>query len=96
MTINAYAAKEAGGKLQPLTYDPGTLGAEDVEIEVQYCGICHSDVSVVDNDWGISSYPVVPGHEVVGKIVAVGDAVNNVAVGQQVGLGWFSSSCMAC
>ena len=96
MTINAYAAKEAGGKLQPLTYDPGTLGAEDVEIEVQYCGICHSDVSVVDNDWGISSYPVVPGHEVVGKIVAVGDAVKNVAVGQQVGLGWFSSSCMAC
>ncbi len=96
MTIQAYAAKEAGGELQPFTYDPGALGKEDVEIEVQYCGICHSDVSVVDNDWGISQYPVVPGHEVVGKIAAVGDAVKNLTVGEQVGLGWFSSSCMSC
>ena len=96
MTIHAYAATEAGGQLKPFEYDPGSLGSEEVEIEVQYCGICHSDVSVVDNDWGISQYPVVPGHEVVGKIVAVGTTVNNVQVGQQVGLGWFSSSCMGC
>ena len=96
MTINAYAATEVGGKLQPFEYDPGSLGSEQVEIEVEYCGICHSDVSVVDNEWGISQYPVVPGHEVVGKIVAVGDAVKNLKIGQQVGLGWFSDSCMTC
>jgi len=96
MTIQAYAAKEAGAQLQPFTYDPGALGSEEVEIDVQYCGICHSDVSIVDNDWGVSQYPVVPGHEVVGTVAAVGDAVKNVAVGEQVGLGWFSSSCMSC
>lgn len=96
MTIQAYAAKEAGGKLQPFTYEPGALGSEEVEIAVEYCGICHSDVSVVDNDWGISEYPVVPGHEVVGKVAAVGDAVTNLQVGEEVGLGWFSSSCMSC
>jgi len=96
MTIQAYAAKEAGAQLQPFTYDPGALGSEEVEIDVQYCGICHSDVSIVDNDWGVSQYPVVPGHEVVGTVAAVGDAVKNVAVGEKVGLGWFSSSCMSC
>lgn len=96
MTIQAYAAKAAGAPLEPFTYDPGELGDEQVEIDVQYCGICHSDVSVVDNDWGISQYPVVPGHEVVGRIAAVGEAVKNLEVGQQVGLGWFSNSCMSC
>jgi len=96
MTIQAYAAKEAGAPLEPFTYDPGELGEEQVEIDVQYCGICHSDISVVDNDWGISQYPVVPGHEVIGKIAAVGEAVKNLEVGQQVGLGWFSNSCMSC
>ncbi|NBD14905.1 MAG: alcohol dehydrogenase catalytic domain-containing protein [Cyanobacteria bacterium] len=65
-------------------------------MDVQYCGICHSDVSIVDNDWGVSQYPVVPGHEVVGTVAAVGDTVQNLAIGEQVGLGWFSSSCMSC
>lgn len=96
MMIHAYAATEAGAELKPFDYDPGSLPSEQVEIEVQYCGICHSDVSVVDNEWGISQYPVVPGHEIVGEITAVGDAVKNVQVGQQVGLGWFSGSCMSC
>jgi len=96
MTIHTYAAKEAGEKLEPFTYEPGELGSQEVEIAVEYCGICHSDVSVVDNDWGISEYPVVPGHEIVGKVAAVGDAVTSLQVGEQVGLGWFSSSCMKC
>ena len=96
MTIHAYAATEVGGKLKPFEYHPGSLGSEQVEIEVEYCGICHSDVSVVDNEWGISQYPVVPGHEVVGRIAAVGEAVKNLKIGQQVGLGWFSDSCMSC
>ncbi len=96
MTIQAYAAKEAGAPLELFTYDLGALGEEQVEIDVEYCGICHSDISVVDNDWGISQYPVVPGHEVVGRVAAVGEAVKNLEVGQQVGLGWFSNSCMSC
>lgn len=96
MTIHAYAATEVGGELKPLEYDPGSLGLEDVEIEVQYCGICHSDISIVDNEWGVSQYPVVPGHEVIGKVAALGDGVRNLQVGQQVGLGWFSRSCMDC
>lgn len=96
MTIHAYAAKEAGGKLEPFEYDPGSLNAEEVEIDVEYCGICHSDLSMLDNEWQMSQYPLVPGHEVVGKITAVGDRVENIHVGQTVGLGWFANSCMKC
>lgn len=94
--IKAYAATEAGGKLEPFEYDPGPLGDREVEVEVEYCGICHSDLSMWDNEWGISQYPFVPGHEVVGRVAAVGAAVKSVQVGQQVGLGWISGSCMQC
>ncbi|MGB3491778.1 MAG: NAD(P)-dependent alcohol dehydrogenase [Elainellaceae cyanobacterium] len=94
--IHAYAAQKNGDKLQPFEYDPGELGADEVEIDVEYCGICHSDISMLDNDWGMSEYPVVPGHEVVGKVAAVGSQVKNLSLGQTVGLGWFSGSCMYC
>jgi len=94
--IHAYAATERGGKLTPFEYDPGSLQDEQVEIDVQYCGICHSDLSMLDNEWGITQYPFVPGHEVIGRVAAIGSAVKRVKVGQQVGLGWFSSSCMMC
>lgn len=94
--IHAYAAHSAGAKLEPFEYDPGTLGDEQVEIQVEYCGICHSDLSMLNNDWGISQYPFVPGHEVVGKVTAVGSQVNTLEIGQSVGLGWFSHSCMHC
>ncbi|OKH18509.1 NADPH-dependent aldehyde reductase Ahr [[Limnothrix rosea] IAM M-220] len=94
--IKAYAAFEAKGELKPFEYDPGELKPNEVEINVKYCGICHSDVSVIDNEWGISSYPVVPGHEVVGEISAVGDRVTNLSVGQVVGLGWHSGYCGEC
>jgi uncharacterized zinc-type alcohol dehydrogenase-like protein len=94
--IKAYAAFEAGGKLQPFAYDPGALGSEDVEIQVESCGICHSDLSMIDNEWGFSQYPLVPGHEVVGTIVDVGSSVRTLQIGQRVGLGWFSRSCMDC
>ncbi len=94
--IKAYAAFEAEGELKPFEYDPGELKPNEVEIDVKYCGICHSDVSVIDNEWGISSYPVVPGHEVVGEISAVGDRVTNLSVGQIVGLGWHSGYCGEC
>ncbi|MEM8809271.1 MAG: NAD(P)-dependent alcohol dehydrogenase [Cyanobacteria bacterium P01_G01_bin.38] len=94
--IKAYAVHEAGGKLEPFEYDPGALDAEDLEITVEYCGICHSDLSMIKNEWGISAYPLVPGHEVVGTVTAVGDEVKSIKVGQRVGLGWFARSCMVC
>jgi alcohol/geraniol dehydrogenase (NADP+) len=94
--IRAYAAHEPGGELKPFEYDPGPLGAEDVEIQVEYCGICHSDLSMLNNDWGITQYPFVPGHEVVGTVTATGNAETKLKVGQRVGLGWYSRSCMVC
>jgi alcohol/geraniol dehydrogenase (NADP+) len=94
--IRAYAAQEPGGKLTPFQYDPGILGNDEVEIQVEYCGICHSDLSMLDNDWGMTTYPFVPGHEVVGTIAAKGENVLALAIGQRVGLGWFSRSCTVC
>ena len=67
--IKAYAASEPGGELKPFEYDPGPLGQTEVEIEVAHCGICHSDLSMLDNAWGMTQFPLVPGHEVVGSIV---------------------------
>lgn len=94
--IKAYAANEAKGKLTPYEYDPGPLGANDVEIEVHYCGICHSDLSMINNEWGMSNYPLVPGHEVAGVIAAVGANVKHLALGQAVGLGWHAGYCQSC
>lgn len=94
--IHALAAKQPKGKLERFSYDPGPLADEQVEIEVQYCGICHSDLSMLNNDWGISAYPFVPGHEAIGKVVAIGKNAKNVSAGQTVGLGWNSGSCLHC
>lgn len=94
--IRAYAAFAAGGELQPFDYDPGELTQNEVEIDVVFCGICHSDLSMVDNEWGISQYPLVPGHEVVGTIAARGENVTNLEVGDTVGLGWHAGYCMTC
>lgn len=94
--IKAYAAFEAGGELKPYEYDPGPLGKDDVEIDVASCGICHSDLSMLDNEWGMSSYPLVPGHEVIGTIGAVGSDVTHLKPGQQVGLGWHAGYCLTC
>lgn len=95
-TIHAFAALKAGGPLMPFEYEAGPLAKDEVEIEVSWCGICHSDLSMIDNDWGLSNYPLVPGHEVVGKIVAKGSGVSHLSEGQVVGLGWYSESCMIC
>ncbi len=70
--IKSYAAKEAGGELEVYEYDPGELKPQDVEVQVDYCGICHSDLSMIDNEWGFSQYPLVAGHEVIGRVVALG------------------------
>jgi uncharacterized zinc-type alcohol dehydrogenase-like protein len=94
--IRAYAATEPKGRLELTEYDPGPLGVRDVEIAVTSCGICHSDLSMLNNDWGFTAYPFVAGHEVVGTVSAIGDQVSRVSVGDTVGLGWFASSCMSC
>ncbi len=94
--INAYAAMEAGGEVTPFAYDPGPLGHNDIEIEVEHCGICHSDLSMLDNEWGIANFPLVPGHEVAGTIRTVGKGVSHLQVGQRVGLGWHAGYCMTC
>ena len=94
--FKAYAATEAGGTFQPFEFDPGPMGTDEVEIAVDYCGICHSDLSMVNNEWGMTAYPFVGGHEIVGRISAVGEHVPHLNVGDEVGLGWFSRSCMHC
>jgi uncharacterized zinc-type alcohol dehydrogenase-like protein len=94
--IRAYAADKPKGELKPFEYDPGPLGDEDVEVAVSHCGICHSDLSMLDNEWRMTGYPLVPGHEVAGTVAAVGSRVTTHRVGDRVGLGWYSRSCLAC
>ncbi|HXG29440.1 MAG TPA: NAD(P)-dependent alcohol dehydrogenase [Nevskiales bacterium] len=94
--IRAYAATRPGGPLEAFEYEPGPLGAEQVEIEVEHCGICHSDLSMLDNEWRNTAYPFVPGHEVVGRVAAAGEQVKGLRVGERVGLGWISGSCQHC
>ncbi len=94
--IQGLAAHAAGAELLSFRYEPGDLGARDVEIGISHCGICHSDIHLISNDWGISQYPFIPGHEIIGTITAVGSDVHALNVGQRVGLGWQSNSCGEC
>ena len=94
--IRALAAMQAHGKLEPFSYDPGPLGDEQVEIEVHYCGICHSDLFVLNNEGNFTKYPLVPGHEAIGTIRSLGRDAKLVNPGQTVGLGWNSGSDMSC
>src|SRR6266852_1105109 len=94
--FKAYGALRPNGPLEPFSFEPGELGSEEVEIKVSHCGLCHSDLSMLDNEWGMSQYPFVPGHEVTGTVVALGEAAKGLKIGQRVGLGWFAHSCLAC
>ncbi len=94
--IQGLAAHAAGAELLPFRYDPGKLGTQEVEIAISHCGICHSDLHLISNDWGISQYPFIPGHEIIGKVLAAGSDVKFLEVGQRVGLGWQSNSCGHC
>jgi len=90
------AAHAAGAELLPFRYDPGELGIDEVEIGITHCGICHSDLHLISNDWGMSTYPFIPGHEIIGSVTAVGAQVRSLKTGQRVGLGWQSNSCGVC
>lgn len=95
-SIQAWAATAKGQPLVPYTYDAGPLGADEVEVAVEHCGLCHSDLSVIDSEWGEAPYPVVGGHEVIGRVVALGERAQGLKLGQRVGIGWNASSCMHC
>jgi uncharacterized zinc-type alcohol dehydrogenase-like protein len=94
--IHGLGVHAAGAQLLAFKYDPGTLRPDEVEIKISHCGICHSDVHLIDNDWGMSKYPFIPGHEIVGTVVAMGAGVRNHAIGQRVGVGWQADSCGIC
>jgi uncharacterized zinc-type alcohol dehydrogenase-like protein len=95
-SIHGLAAHAAGAQLLPYKYDAGELGENEVEIKISHCGICLSDVHLINNDWGMSKYPFIPGHEIVGTVTAVGGAVRDRQVGERVGVGWQADSCGIC
>src|SRR5947209_2467032 len=95
--FDAYAALAAKSPLTPFTYEPAPLGDLDVEIDISHCGLCHSDLHLIDNDWsGWSTFPLVPGHEIAGTVTALGRAMTHLKPGQRVGVGWQRSACLAC
>src|SRR5882724_2921057 len=94
--IRAYAAAAPKAALTPFDYAPGALGDEQVEIAITHCGICHSDLSMLDNEWGQTHYPLVAGHEAIGTVAALGAHAKGLHIGQRVGLGWMAGSCMHC
>jgi uncharacterized zinc-type alcohol dehydrogenase-like protein len=91
-----YAARAPGALLQPFQCPDEPLGPLDVRIEVTHCGVCHSDVHLIDDDWSIGAYPLVPGHEIVGEVIEQGSQVDHLQVGQRVGVGWQRGACLAC
>jgi uncharacterized zinc-type alcohol dehydrogenase-like protein len=95
LSISAFAALAAKQALVPYDYEPAPLSRVDVEIDISHCGICHSDLHLIDNDWAVSRYPLVPGHEIVGTVAGAG-ADSGHAVGGRVGVGWQRSACLSC
>ena len=94
--VNAYAAQNAGAHLAPFNIERREPGPNDVQIEILYCGVCHSDIHQVRDEWGGAIFPMVPGHEIVGRITAVGEAVTNFTIGELAGVGCFVDSCRVC
>ena len=94
--IRAYAAQSATSPLAPFTFSARTPRADDVVIDILYTGVCHSDLHTARNDWGGTIYPVVPGHEIVGRVRAVGSAVQKYQPGDLVGVGCMVDSCREC
>lgn len=96
MKVKGYAARSAHTPLSPFEFERRTPGDKDVEIKIDHCGICHTDIHMVRNDFGMSIYPMVPGHEIVGRVTKVGDRVSRHKVGDLVGVGCLVNSCRAC
>jgi alcohol dehydrogenase (NADP+) len=94
--VKAYAAYDAINPLKPFEFERKEVGPNQVQIEILFSGVCHSDIHTAKGDWGPAIYPLVPGHEIVGKIIAVGSSVTNFSVGQLAGVGCFVDSCRVC
>ena len=95
-TVKSYAAHSATTPVVPFTIERRAPKPHDVQMEILYCGVCHTDIHFVHNDWGMTVYPVVPGHEIVGRVTAVGDHVNKFKVGDFAGIGCLVDSCREC
>ncbi|KAL6954978.1 cinnamyl-alcohol dehydrogenase [Sarracenia purpurea var. burkii] len=91
-----WAARDASGVLSPFNFSRRATGDKDVKFKVLYCGICHSDLHQIKNEWGSTSYPLLPGHEIVGVVTEVGSKVQKVKVGDKVGVGCLVGSCLSC
>ncbi len=96
MKVMGYATRAVGQPLELLTLKPTEMGNHDVRVSVSHCGVCHSDIHAIDDYYGITKYPFVPGHEIVGTVSAVGSAVSELREGDRVGIGWQGRSCMQC
>src|SRR5438445_6904665 len=92
----AYGVRAAKGPVARMSIERREPGPHDVAIEILYCGVCHSDVHQARDEWGGSKFPMVPGHEIVGKVTGVGSAVTRYKVGDAVGVGCFVDSCREC
>jgi alcohol dehydrogenase (NADP+) len=95
-TVHAYATPAADALLAPLDIERREVGENDIQIEILYCGVCHSDIHQARNEWGNSMYPMVPGHEIVGRVTAVGSAVTSFKIGELAGVGCIVDSCRTC
>ncbi|XP_075104765.1 cinnamyl alcohol dehydrogenase 2 [Nicotiana tabacum] len=91
-----FAARDTSGVLSPFNFSRRATGEKDVQFKVLYCGICHTDLHFIKNEWGVTRYPVVPGHEIVGVVTEVGTKVENFKVGDKVGVGYMVGSCRKC
>jgi uncharacterized zinc-type alcohol dehydrogenase-like protein len=96
MKVQGFAAQSASEALAPFRFERRDPRPDDVEIEILYCGVCHSDLHMARNDWGWSFYPIVPGHEIIGRVVSVGTEVSKFKVGEHVGIGCMVDSCQHC
>jgi uncharacterized zinc-type alcohol dehydrogenase-like protein len=96
MKTKGYAAAEQGAELKQSEIELPALGANDVLLKVSHCGICHSDLHLIHNDWRSSKYPLVPGHEVIGHLIEKGEGVGHLEIGQRLGVGWQSGACLQC
>ena len=94
--IRGLATHAAGAQLLPYKYSVGELGPHEVEVKITHCGVCHSDIHLINNDWGLSKYPFIPGHEIVGTVTGVGSEVTDRTLGERVGIGWQADSCGIC
>ena len=94
--VKAYGTSAAENPIIPMDIDRREVNVNDIEIDILYCGVCHSDLHTARNDWGFTSYPAVPGHEIVGKVTNIGNEVNKFKLGDLVGVGCLVDSCRTC